>query len=210
MPLEITMTETQESGAVVEVRGEGWTEVNGVTVLQNFVYSQRAYGAPGIELQMHCAVINGLPRCTGVMFRVAGDQAVEVPAGIPRNFKLEDMLEFAFSRAVSPSEGGPEVWAQMRESDLTMPTSAWSPVHGRALQATRAARRRGRTRYTDDFLRQVATVYNANVEQFPTRAVRVEFDVSETTAQTYVRKAREAGHITKTATKTGRPKGGTR
>jgi hypothetical protein len=201
----ITEDRTEDGEGIIEVSGEGWAVVNGVTVLSDFVLRVTAYGVPGVELRMGCQVRNGIPRCTSVEFAVVDDQARDVPPSVIRDFKMEDMLEFAVSRAVSPSEGGPEAWARMRESDHTMPASAWTPAHTRAVHATRAARKGSRSRYTDDLLRQVAVVYHANLDQFPTRAVRSEFNVSESTAQTYVRKAREAGHITETAKMAGRP-----
>jgi hypothetical protein len=171
--------------------------------MEDFKFTMAEYAGP-VEVQMACKVINGLPRCTAVLFHVP-DQTGEVPASVVRDFPFEDAIETAFSRAVSPSEVGPEAWAQMRERDHSIPGSALEHVAHRTRNATRSARKRGRTRYTEDFLKQVAEVYNLNVERYPTKAVRVEFDVSETTAQTYVRKARDAGFIKRPAQRTGRP-----
>jgi len=48
---------------------------------------------------------------------------------------------------------------------------------------------------TDDFLRKVAEVYRANVENGPTKAVEEQFKVSHRTAGDYVRRARERGFL---------------
>lgn len=200
------MTEDQSEfgGSSLTLTGSGRTSVGGVRVFEEFRMTVHGWESPEVELQMQCSVINGLPRCTAVMFHVPG-QDREVPAWIIRDFRLEDMIENAFARASLLAGADADAWAQMRERDHSLPGAAMQPVADRARKSVRTARKAGRTRYTEGMLRRVAAVYNANIERFPTKSVGIEFDVSQTTAQTYVRKAREAGFITKTASRTGRP-----
>lgn len=200
------MTEDQSEfgGSTVTLTGSGRTSVGGVRVFEEFRMTVHGWESPEVELQMQCSVINGLPRCTAVMFHVPG-QDRDVPAWIIRDFRLEDMVENAFARASLLAGADAGAWAQMRKPDHSLPGAALQPVADRARKSVRAARREARTRYTDEMLRGVAEVYNANIERFPTKSVRIEYGVSQTTAQTYVRKAREAGYITKTASRTGRP-----
>ena len=205
--LKFSMTEDRsEFGEEpITVTGSGRASVGGVDVLKEFRLTAQGWAAAGVELQMQCSVINGLPKCTAVLFHVP-DQDKEVPAWIIRDFRLEDMVEGAFARASTIWGQDPEAWAEMRERDHAISRPAGQALVNKAIKATRAARKQGRTHYTEELLRGVATAYNANIERFPTKSVRIEYGVSQTTAQTYVRKAREAGFITKTAQRTGRPK----
>ena len=188
----------------ITVTGLGRASIGGVRVLKEFRLTAHGWGESGVELQMQCSVINGLPRVTAVLFHVPA-QDKEVPAWIIRDFPLADMSEGAFARASLLSGADAGAWAQMRERDHSIPGSALQPLMDRARRTVRTARKQGRTHYTEELLRGVATVYNANIERFPTKSVRIECGVSQTTAQTYVRKAREAGYITKEAQRTGRP-----
>ncbi|WP_162943629.1 hypothetical protein [Arthrobacter celericrescens] len=60
-----------------------------------------------------------------------------------------------------------------------------------------------RRRLSDDVLQEVARVYEANIDDAPTQAVANHFDLQLRTASLRVKRAREAGYITKPA-KTGR------
>lgn len=200
----MTEDRSEVGEGLITLSGTGHTSIGGVSVLKEFRLTVQDWEEPGVELQMQCSVINGLPRCTAVMFHVPA-QDRDVPAWIIRDFRLEDMIEGAFARASTLLGADGEAWAQMRERDHSLPGAALQPVADRARKSVRTARKEARTSYSDEMLRGVATVYNANIERFPTKSVRIEYGVSQTTAQTYVRKAREAGYITKTASRTGRP-----
>lgn len=204
---KITEDRSEFGEGDITVSGTGRTSIGGVSVLREFRMTIYGWEAPGVELQMQCSVINGLPRCTAVMFHMPAQDS-DVPAWIIRDFRFEEMVEGAFARASTLFEEDPEAWAQMRERDRSAPRSTADESFRKSRKAVQSARSQGRTRYTDDLLRGVAAVYNANTERFPTKSVRIEYDVSQTTAQTYVRKAREAGYITKSAERTGRPSKG--
>lgn len=201
---KMTEDRSEFGEGIITVAGSGRISIGGVTVLKEFRLTAHGWEEDGVELQMQCSVVNGLPRCTAVLLHVPA-QDKDVPAWIIRDFRLEDMIEGAFARASTFWTDNPEAWAQMRERDRSIPRPAERALVARSNRAIRTARKQGRTRYTEELLRDVATVYNANIERFPTKSVRIEYGVSQTTAQTYVRKAREAGYITKTAERTGRP-----
>jgi transposase len=64
----------------------------------------------------------------------------------------------------------------------------------RDVRSARAGRRGG---YSDDLLRSVAEIYNANLAGgSPTKAVGAALHHKQSTAQLYVRKARDRGFIT--------------
>jgi hypothetical protein len=135
-----------------------------------------------IELLMH--VIDGVPHAMRVdLVSTRSDRGV--PPMALRDIRLEDWIERACTVVAVKYEQG------AREFSHAEP--------GESLPAIRRARARARGGYTDDMMRQVADVYmSANVH--PTKAVREAFGVAQSTAQLYVKKARE-----RTDPETGEP-----
>jgi hypothetical protein len=64
-----------------------------------------------------------------------------------------------------------------------------------AARAARDARAARRVKITDALLREVATVYRANVNDKPTEAVAEHFGRQHRTATHYIKRARERGFL---------------
>jgi len=144
----------------------------------------------GVRLTMR-ATADG-PECREVAVYSTTDEG-GVPARALRGFKLEDWVERACAHAAltldAESEGGVTSW------------SLPDPGEGHQVRTdVRRARKTARgTGYTNEFLTEVADVYNDGGTT-PTKAVREAFRVAQSTAQLYVRYARDAGLIAPTKT----------
>lgn len=197
MGITWNVTEERDDGSTVQIEGDlaaGWATVGGVQLLRSFICRISPY-APGVRLELRVAVADETPRCTAVTFRTLDGEG-DMPAGVIRDFRLQDLIELACSRAVEPNAAGRDGWR------LPFHDPAWLAADRRARKAVGGARRR----YTDDMMREVAEVYTANVTSWPTRAVRERFGVAQSTAQLYVKKARQRGFLTVPAPKgSGRP-----
>ena len=135
----------------------------------------------GVDVEMSMRLIEGVPHCVAVKFlstRADGG----VPASVIRAFKLEDWIERAC-----------RVRPLARYDDDLQPVEMSG---AETLQAIRHARARARGGYTDEMLQEVARIYVANLDGHPTKAVREGFDVAQSTAQLYVKKARDRGFLT--------------
>jgi hypothetical protein len=66
-------------------------------------------------------------------------------------------------------------------------------------------RKRKRRALTEEVLREVAVIYEDNIDSAPTQAVADHFDIELRTASLRVKRARESGYITKTAKAGRRP-----
>ncbi len=135
----------------------------------------------GVNVEMTMRVLDGTPQCVSLRF-VSTRSDSGIPAKVVRDFKLEDWIERACHPRViwraAPEGGGP-----LDERDTT--------------RAVTQARARARAGYSSEMLQQVAQVYASNVEGgHPTKAVREAFGVAPSTAQLYVKKARELGFLT--------------
>ena len=64
-----------------------------------------------------------------------------------------------------------------------------------AVREVREVRAGRKVKVTDELLREVAEVYRANVENYPTQAVANHFDRQPRTARLYVQRARDAGFL---------------
>ncbi len=142
----------------------------------------------GVNVEMSMRVADGVPHCVSLTFLSTRPEA-GVPASVVRDFKLEDWIERACR--TSPLSRYTDDLERVEMSDAA------------ELRAIRQARARARGGYTDDLLQEVARVYTVNVDRHPTKAVREAFDVAHSTAQLYVKKARERGFLTIPAPKRG-------
>lgn len=128
------------------------------------------------------AMLDGRPVCMGAgAFMVTPDYRPVQTADL-RAIRIQDMLDHAVDylagkRTVpEPFEGG---WVIGPDPS------------GGSSRAVQQARRR----VNDDQLREVARIYEANINGAPTAAVRDHFDISLRTASNWVKRATERGFI---------------
>lgn len=138
----------------------------------------------GIRLTI-TTTADGGPRCSEVALFSMDDDG-DVPAAVLRGLRLEDWVERACAHA-----------ALTVDSEADDGSTAWSlpgPDQGRVVRGdVQRARRTARgTGYDDDFLHEVARVYSGGGKT-PTKAVRESFGVAQSTAQLYVKRARDKG-----------------
>ena len=127
------------------------------------------------------AVIDGRPTCIGAGVFMWAPEDREISTTDLRAVRIGDMLDHATgwlaAKASTPDPFGWAIGPEFRSAATT---------------AVRNARRR----VNDDLLREVAAIYEANIQDAPVAAVEAEFGVSRRTASLYVKKAREAGFVT--------------
>lgn len=128
------------------------------------------------------AMIDGRPVCVGAGAQMVTPNYREVRPADLRAIRVQDMLdhavEYLAAKRTTPEPFG---WA----------------IGPDATGGSREAVRQSRRRVNDDLLRRVAATYEANLDGAPVAEVEAEFDVSRRTASLYVKKAREAGFITR-------------
>ena len=153
--------------------------------------------ADDIQLELVITVADGMPRCTEVrMFATRDD--VEVEARHLRDRKWENLIERACAVAALSMTAEDEDTAVVVYEPIDTESEA-----RQALAEIRRARRVGRRSargqgYPDEMLRRVADAYNHGGDR-PTKAVRDAEGIPQSTAQLYVKKARERGFITRPA-----------
>lgn len=127
-------------------------------------------------------VRDGRPVCVA-----AGAQATtgRVQTADLRAVRIQDMLDHAL-RVLSQPAGLPGAWA------IAHPWAAEEPEFRRArTEVAKAASRR----VSDDQLREVARVYEANIDGAPTQTVADTFGISLRTASNWVKRATDSGFI---------------
>ncbi len=200
-------TERLDSGGTYRL----WTDgppravtVGDAEIFEAFTFSAESFVRPGIRLEMAVRVIGGVPQCVSVSFHSTHPEEPVIDA-VVRDFRLEHWIEVACSRAVHTPPAAYEAM-EWNDSEPSFPPGVPSVIEaaGRARKAARQARR-SRRGHSDDLLRRVADTYEANSSGTPTKAVGEAFGVAQSTAQLYVKKARERGFITSPAPKGGRP-----
>lgn len=135
---------------------------------------------PEAEGPLHTAtfaVIDGRPKCIGAGAFMWRPEDREIQTTDLRAVRIGDMLDHAAEALTARDE--PFGW------------TTGPDVRGTAQRTVRNARRR----VNDDLLRQVAAIYEANLDGAPVAEVEAEFGVSRRTASLYVKKARDAGYI---------------
>ncbi len=185
----------------------GWPQyvrVGDVEMWEAFTFTTESFGRPGIRLESRIRVIDGAPQCVGMRLTSSPDKA-PVTGAVVRMVDLEHWIDVACSRAIEhPTDAWESVETDSDGAVWVLPSDATAEAADSARRAARRARR-SRGGYSSELLRQVAEVYEANVDSFPTKAVGQTFRVAQSTAQLYVKKAREGGFIMAKAPKGGRP-----
>lgn len=185
----------------------GWpryVRVGVVDMWESFTFTTESFRRPGIRLELQIRVIDGAPQCIGMRLISSPDKS-PVTGAVVRMVDLEHWVEVACSRAIRELAGASESVETDADGAVWMlPSDAAIEATDRARKAARRARR-AQGGYSPALLRKVGQVYEANVDSFPTRAVRESFGVAQSTAQLYVKKARAQGFITAKAPKGGRP-----
>ncbi|NVI88230.1 hypothetical protein [Actinomadura sp. BRA 177] len=172
----------RETGTWVEI-GDGWE-----APAEFVVTFQPRKGIDEPLVEIHFAVIDGVPQCRGVITSAIKGRR-EVRATDLRSIAVEDVLESVLAQVavrIQTDDHGGEVLVSrpfVEESRRD------------AVSAVRGARRQGKRKVTDDVLRRVAEIYRQSIDDSPTEAVRAEFGVAERTARLYVRRARDAGFL---------------
>jgi len=140
----------------------------------------------------------GAPRVKDFHVHQRNDGGREIRSADLRRFRpLEDVLEDAWAAVSS------------RRTDSTPASEIVQPFELEREFAdkkgvVRGLRRQARRRVTDDVLREVAEVYEANLAtQAPTRAVKEHFGLADSTASLYVKKARDRGYLKPATPKEG-------
>ena len=201
-------TEEPPGGGTYRLWPEGgwpqYVRVGDVEMWQAFTFTTESFGRPGVKLELRIRVIDGAPQCVGVRLTSSYDDA-PVTGAVLNKVNLEHWVSVACSRAIEhPTDAWESVETDSDGSLWLLPNEAAAEAADSARRAARRARR-SRGGYSSELLRQVAEVYEANVDSFPTKAVGQTFGVAQSTSQLYVRKARERGFITAKAPKGGRP-----
>lgn len=168
---------------------DGWEKYDGLPFPERMLVAQRAtpHGRLGTEddyivIQYTFEMRHGIPECVHLDVESQyGNRSVR--AKDVQYIRIDDVLEAALNYLT--------IWKR------TLP-----PSRQERRAAVGGLMRRRRT-ISEDVLREVARVYEENVEQAPTQAVSDHFDISKSAADKRVKRARDAGYITKTA-KSGR------
>lgn len=162
----------------------GWMEATGTRVLPD-----GGIDSTGVSVTADYSIIeytfemrNGTPECTEIIIAPAQVSQRGVRAKDLEYVKIDDVLEAALIYL-----------AHWQRSQLAI-------QHRRA--SVNSLMRRRRTS-SEDLLREVARVYEDNIDAAPTQAVADTFEISKSAADKRVKRARDAGYITKTA-KSGR------
>ncbi|WP_427174299.1 hypothetical protein [Arthrobacter sp. 92] len=170
---------------------KGWEKYEGLPFPERMLVGQRA--TPGgrkpegedadyIVIQYTFEMRNGVPECVHLDIESQyGTQSVR--AKDLEYLKIDDVLEATLNH--------------LTEWGRKLPP----PPHQRRAAVSGLMRRR-RT-LSDDVLLEVARIYEENIDAAPTQAVSDHFAISKSAADKRVKRARDAGYITKTA-KSGR------
>ena len=204
----LVRTEEPPGGGTYRLWPEGgfprYVRVGDVDMWQAFTFTAESFGRPGIRLELRIRVVDLTPQCVAVRLTSSHDDA-PITAAVVNQVDLQHWIETACSRAIeTPGEAWESVETDSDGAVWVLPGDATAEAGNRARKAARRARR-ARGGYSTEMLRKVASVYEANIAAFPTRAVRESLGVAQSTAQLYVKKARERGFITSPAPKGGRP-----
>ncbi len=208
MPNLFVRTETWPGGLTSQLWPEGgWLEyvdVAGVPMMAAFNFTAEPVGRPGIRLELRIRVIDHAPECVGVRLVSSRDDA-PLTAAVLRGVDLDEWVQTACSRAhKSAGDATESIETDPDGMVWFLPGDAAQQANDAARKAARRARK-AKGSYSNELLRKVASVYETNVDAFPTKAVRESFMVAQSTAALYVKKARERGFITAKAPKGGRP-----
>jgi hypothetical protein len=134
----------------------------------------------GPDLELTFDVRNGRHECREVRVFSPDDAGREVKASDLSGIRIDDTLEMAMEYIFRGSTGD-------EASEIARGVEAkW---------AARDARASRKVKITDALLREVASVYRANVNGKPTEAVAAHFGRQHRTATQYIQKARKRGFL---------------
>jgi hypothetical protein len=142
------------------------------------------------DLRLGFQVRDGVPQCRSAELR-STDEGREVLASDLRGVRLEDLLEVALVQVglVFETSGEGDTLLTTMEPIGTVDEAR------QTLAEMRGVRREARRKVSDEFLREVAEVYRANVSDKPTTAVARWSGKKHRTAGLYVKQAREKGYL---------------
>ena len=150
--------------------------------------------ADHVQLELVITVSGGVPRCTEARVFSTRDD-VEVEARHLRR-KWENLIERACAVAALSVTAEDAAFVTYEPVDTESEArEALAEIRRARHAGRRAARGQG---YPDELLRRVAEVYERG-GRYPTKAVRDALEIGQSTAQLYVKKARERGFITRPA-----------
>lgn len=182
----------------VQMRGGGdWLPLDGNGVVWNklTIIEVREGGAPEVHLDVEVGS-DGVPECREVRLSTVG-AGRSVRSRDLRAVRFEVLLETGFGMAVMQRSKPPEF---ARRHGVTEDDWVSTPTRAESGAAVRGLRSRKKRKVDDALLREVASVYRANVDRSPTQAVAERFGKRPSTAALYVKTARE-----QTDPETGKP-----
>lgn len=168
---------------------EGWEKYEGLPFPSQVEVAQRL--TPGgrfngeddyLVIKYTYEMRSGVPECVVLSIESQYGQR-DIRAKDLELIKIDDVLEATLDHLT--------VWMRTHQ-----------PTSRQRRTAVAGLMRRRRT-LSDDVLLEVARIYEENIDDAPTQAVSDHFDISKSAADKRVKRARDAGYITKTA-KTGR------
>ncbi len=179
----------------VELHGIGWAEASllpsQLVELGDRLVPPRIdvhfHGADWPEVDMVLEVVDGLPQCREFRVRsVEGGREIRPLDLKAATAQLNEWVEQFFAKFALAYE-------RADDGSMTMLLQDSPESHSAGVKAfQKASKGKGARTLNGDFLLRVAKIYTDNPSR-PTRAVRDAFGVSDSMANKYVRKAREAG-----------------
>jgi hypothetical protein len=173
-----------------EANTDDWQDYDGLPFpahLHVAQYVEPSDGDAGEEDQLIIEYMlemrHGIPVCARICIESQGGTRDIRPKDLP-HIRIDDVLEAAL-RQVS-------IWNRTRPSPQQRRESVGSLMRRRRMTS-------------DETIREVARVYEENINGTPTLAVSDHFGISKSAADKRVRRARDAGYITKTAKAGRRP-----
>lgn len=182
-----------------------WEDYNGIKVPPRFEVGEPLtpdgrfsspeieFGPRGVHYQQvdrlvtyKFEMLDGVPRCVSVMLG-SPPGLDELTAQDLRKVQIENALAAFLDFFAGTNTQYPHIYATSRQAGIDL------------------LRKRRRHAVTEDVLREVAEIYEGNIDGAPTQAVAAHFGVELRTASQRVKRAREAGFITQTAKSGRRP-----
>ncbi len=178
-----------------EMRAGGdWQPVDDNGVVWNRLTIVQASEGDGPEVRADVEIgRDGVPDCREVRISTVG-AGRSVRSRDLRAVRLDSLIEVGYGMAVwqrtQPSE-----LARKHGVPIDAPDWVTGSTRAESAAAVRGLRSRRKRKVDDDLLREVASVYRANVHRGPTQAVGERFDKAPSTAALYVNLARKRGFL---------------
>lgn len=205
-----TFTAKDGTQKMYVIRGEDaddwkWQDYNGIKVPPRFEVGEpltpdgrfsspeMEFGPRGVHYRQvdrlvtyKFEMLDGVPRCVSVILG-SPPGLDEITAQDLRKVQIENALTAVLDFFAGANAQYPHTYAISRKAAVDL------------------LRKRKRHAVTEDVLREVAEIYEENIDGAPTQAVAEHFGVELRTASQRVKRAREAGFITQTAKSGRRP-----